>query len=244
MNVLAYNYETEIMWCDIGGANNATIFASAWLNWARAQGRQVTFNSRCGLTGDYSTPEYETNAGSVARKWESTRGMDPFSFGYNYQTPDDQYLTGEGIVQALVDIVSKNGNFLLDIGPRNDGTIAEIMSTNLKAAGVWIKAHAESIFKTRYWLKTPGLDPLRYTTTTEAFYIHVLKAPTTGNVSIPDPIPYLSGDNVTVVGGSLAGMVVPLVENKDGTYTLIISDVVLAADQYVWTFKISYSRST
>lgn len=57
-NILAYNYDTELMWCDIGGANNATIFASNWLNWARDQGRQVTFNSRCGLAGDFDNPEY------------------------------------------------------------------------------------------------------------------------------------------------------------------------------------------
>lgn len=57
-NVLAYNYDTEIMWCDIAGsANNATIFASEWINWARDQGRQVTFNSRCGIAGDFDTPE-------------------------------------------------------------------------------------------------------------------------------------------------------------------------------------------
>lgn len=57
MNELAYEYNTEIMWCDIGGANNATIFASKWLNWARGQGRQVTFNNRCGIPGDFTTPE-------------------------------------------------------------------------------------------------------------------------------------------------------------------------------------------
>jgi alpha-L-fucosidase len=57
-NTLAYDYDTEIMWCDIAGSpNNATIFASAWINWARDKGRQVTFNSRCGLTGDFDTPE-------------------------------------------------------------------------------------------------------------------------------------------------------------------------------------------
>ena len=57
MNQLAYDYETEIMWCDIGGANNATIFASQWINWARKQGRQVAFNNRCGISGDFDTPE-------------------------------------------------------------------------------------------------------------------------------------------------------------------------------------------
>lgn len=59
MNELAYNYDTEIMWCDIGGANNATIFASNWLNWAKSHGRQVTFNNRCGISGDFATPEYD-----------------------------------------------------------------------------------------------------------------------------------------------------------------------------------------
>ena len=58
MRQLAYDYETDIMWCDVGGANNATIFAAEWLNWARDQGRQVTFNNRCGLSGDFDTPEY------------------------------------------------------------------------------------------------------------------------------------------------------------------------------------------
>lgn len=57
MRQLAYQYETELMWCDIGGANNSTIFASEWLNWARDQGRQVTFNNRCGIPGDFDTPE-------------------------------------------------------------------------------------------------------------------------------------------------------------------------------------------
>lgn len=58
MNLLAYTYDTDLMWCDIGGANNATIFASNWLNAARQQNRQITFNDRCGISGDFSTPEY------------------------------------------------------------------------------------------------------------------------------------------------------------------------------------------
>lgn len=53
--------------------------------------------------------------------------MDPFSFGYNYQTPDNQYLNGNDIIHSLVDTVSKNGNLLLDIGPTHNGSIAQIM---------------------------------------------------------------------------------------------------------------------
>lgn len=58
MRTLAYDYETEMIWCDIGGANNSTEVISAWLNWAQAQGRQVTYNNRCGISSnDFTTPE-------------------------------------------------------------------------------------------------------------------------------------------------------------------------------------------
>lgn len=242
-NILAYDYETEIMWCDIAGsANNATIFASAWINWARNQGRQVTFNSRCGIAGDFDTPEYSTNSGTVVRKWESNRGMDPFSFGYNYQTPDDSYMTGEDIVQSLVDIVSKNGNFLLDIGPKNDGTIPAIMQSGLLDAGSWIKAHSESIFETRYWSVTPGLNDFRYTTTQNAFYVHYLTTPPP-TLLVPDPVPYLPGDTVTILGGSLNGTIIPVTWNSNKTITLLLSDELIASDQYAWTFKLDYTSS-
>ncbi|KAL3952492.1 hypothetical protein ACCO45_012435 [Purpureocillium lilacinum] len=155
MKTLAYEYGVDIMWCDISGSpNNMTILAAPWLNWARDHRRQVTFNNRCGLKGDFDTPEYTTNNETVERKWEASRGMDPHSYGYNYQTPDDKYLTGENITRTLVDIVSKNGNFLLDIGPAHDGSIPEIMQKGLRDAGRWIKGHGEAIFNTRYWKVT------------------------------------------------------------------------------------------
>ena len=75
--------------------------------------------------------------------------MDPFSFGFNYQTPLNQYLTGNDVIQSLVDIVSKNGNFLLDIGPMHNGSIPQIMKSGLSDAGSWLKTHGEGIYNTR-----------------------------------------------------------------------------------------------
>ncbi|GJN69894.1 alpha-L-fucosidase [Purpureocillium lilacinum] len=240
MKTLAYEYGVDIMWCDISGSpNNMTILAAPWLNWARDHRRQVTFNNRCGLKGDFDTPEYTTNNETVERKWEASRGMDPHSYGYNYQTPDDKYLTGENITRTLVDIVSKNGNFLLDIGPAHDGSIPEIMQKGLRDAGRWIKGHGEAIFDTRYWKVTPGVDPLRYTTTRDAFYIHHLGAPSV-SLSIPDPVPYLPGDKVTVVGGKQHGKSVPVSWDGIGKLTLKLSDEVIKGDEYVWAFKIEY----
>lgn len=85
MQILAYDYETDIMWCDCGAANGTAAFASDWWNKAREQGREVTINSRCGVAevADFDTPEYATFSTSQPRKWESNQGMDPYSYGYN-----------------------------------------------------------------------------------------------------------------------------------------------------------------
>jgi alpha-L-fucosidase len=244
MNILAYDYETDIMWCDIGGPSLSDDFAAPWLNHALQQNRQVTFNDRCGsvngvaISGDYATPEYASTTSLSPKHWEACRGMDPFSFGYNYMTPDSDYLNASSIVTTLVDIVSKNGNLLLDIGPKADGTIASIMQTNLRAAGEWIRAHSESIFDTKYWPNGPGSGNFRYSTTNDAFYIHYLVKPG-DSLTVPDAVPYLPGDKVTVIGGSKNGVVV---DSRLVGQNLVLSvpDDISSADNYTWTFKISY----
>lgn len=182
---------------------------------------------------------YTTNGDTVVAKWESNRGMDPFSFGFNYVTPDDQYLTGEDIVQSLVDIVSKNGNFLLDIGPTHNGSIPQIMQTGLLDAGSWIIPHGEGIYDTRYYSITPGTGNLRYTTLQDAFYIFYLTQPPS-TLTITDPIPWLPGDTVTALGGSANGTVIPTTRDSSGL-VLQIPESVVNGDKYAWVFKIAYT---
>ncbi|KAF5529802.1 alpha-L-fucosidase [Fusarium mexicanum] len=207
MKILANEYETDYMWCDIGGANNATIFAS-----------------EC---------------------WESNRGMDPYSFGFNYMTPDDAYMTGEEVINSLVDIVSKNGNFLHDIGPTHNGSIPQIMQTVLLDAGKWLSTHGEPIYETRLWWTTSGQNNFRYTTRPQyspAFYIHYLTKPPSYLV-VPDLVPYLPGDTVTLLGDSGAGTVIDVDWLSNGSIALHIPDEAIDGDQYVWTFKLDYTSS-
>lgn len=121
MQILA-NMGTEIMWCDIGGPNMTAEFAAEYFNSKAQKGEQVMINNRCGVPGDFDTPEYARYSAVQRRKWESNLGLDPFSYGYNQATPDSAYLDPASIVTSLVDIVSKNGNFLLDIGPTANGS--------------------------------------------------------------------------------------------------------------------------
>lgn len=167
--------------------------------------------------------------------------MDPHSYGYNHVTPDNEYMTGEAIVTSLIDIVANNGNFLLDIGPRGDGSIAEIMQTNLRDAGAWIRARGEAIFDTTYWSVTAGADPFRYTMTEYAFYIHHIGQPPRV-LAIPDPVPFLPGDRVTALGGTANGTPVGFTWTGIGTLKLVLPDAVITGDKYIWTFKIEYVR--
>jgi alpha-L-fucosidase len=240
MNALA-DLGTEIMWCDIGGPNKTAEFASAWFNRvAHEENRQVAMNARCGLPGDFDTPEYARFAGVQVRKWESNLGMDPFSYGYNRATPLAQYMNASTLVTSLVDIVSKNGNFLLDVGPQANGTIVDVEQRNLREAGVWIKSHAKAIFNTTYWFVTPQEgENIRFTTTLNAFYILSLVKPDT-SIVLDNPVPWVEGDSVTVVGGEKDGTVIPSEQLSNGSLRLNVSHEIADADQYTWVFKISY----
>lgn len=215
-------------------------WASAWFNTAAEQNRQVVMNARCGLPGDFDTPEYARFPGVQVRKWESNLGMDPFSYGYNRATPTASYMNASSIVTSLVDIVSKNGNFLLDVGPTANGTIIDVETQHLREAGVWIKDHAEAIFNTTYWFVAPqeGTN-IRFTTTVDAFYILCMARPN-GTLTLESKVPWVQGDDVTVVGGSKKGTVVSSKMNSNGSLTLEVPSEVSDADKWTWVFKIPY----
>ncbi|KAF2099507.1 glycoside hydrolase [Rhizodiscina lignyota] len=239
MQTLA-NMGTEIMWCDIGGPNLTAEWASGWFNQAADENRQVVMNARCGLPGDFDTPEYARYPGVQVRKWESNLGMDPFSYGFNRATPLASYMNASTLVTSLVDIVSKNGNFLLDVGPMANGTIIDVEQQHLRQAGTWIKDHAEAIFNTTYWFVTPQEgDNVRFTQTDDAFYILCMARPN-GTLTLESEVPWVQGDQVTVVGGGKKGTVVPTKLNSNGSLTIDVSDEVADADKWTWVFKITY----
>ncbi|KAK8157485.1 putative alpha-L-fucosidase [Phyllosticta citrichinensis] len=239
--ILAYKYETEIMWCDCGAANGSAGFMSKWFNEANALGRQITINSRCGIAegSDFSTPEYLTFSSVSTRKWESSQGMDPYSYGYNRATPDSDYMNASTVVTKLVDMTSKNGNFLLDIGPKADGTIVDVEAQALRAAGVWIKKHAEAIFNSTYWfIEAEEGEHIRFTQTNDAFYILFLEEPVAGqDVVIHAPLPIYDGDIVTVLTEDIE---VKWSRGDDGI-SFSWPKEMAGKGEYCWVLKIEYA---
>jgi alpha-L-fucosidase len=130
----------------------------AWLFNESPVKDQVVINDRWGSDtrhkhGGYWTTEYTPGMSGMEHPWEESRGMG-FSYGYNRAERLEDYHTGRELVTMLVDIVSRGGNLLLDIGPNADGTIPVIMQERLVQIGAWLKVNGEAIYGTRPWKAT------------------------------------------------------------------------------------------
>ncbi|MCX5441657.1 MULTISPECIES: alpha-L-fucosidase [unclassified Streptomyces] len=237
---LIHDYDPQLLWCDIGGVNDSRNVLAEFFNHGKNRPKpyEVAVNNRSGIGfHDFTTPEYTTYDNTVVAKWESSRGLDPYSYGYNAETPDDRYMSTEEVVHSLVDIVSKNGNFLLDIGPRADGTIPEIMQTRLRETGHWLKTNGEAVYDTTYWSRMAQLgEDLRFTVRpNKAFYIHSLAEPG-ATLTVEAAVPVRPGDKVTMLGYDR-----PLNwRTTGGSFVVDVPAAARAAGEHVWVFKVEW----
>ncbi len=156
---------------------------------------------------DARTPEYAVFPEIRRDKWESVRGMDK-SFGYNRTSREEDFIGHDELVHSLVDIVSKNGNLLLNVGPRGEDTaIPEPQLRRLEWLGDWTSRYGEALRGTRPWRRAEGRTreglPLRFTARGDTCYAVVLGRPEGGElglVGLGAAAP-ASGGRLALVGG-------------------------------------------
>ena len=115
---------------------------------------EVVVNDRWGKDcrhkhGGYWTTEYAAGMQDGSHPWEESRGM-AYSYGLNRAERVDDYKSAREFILVLVDLVSRGGNLLLDIGPAADGTIPPLMEQRLLEIGDWLKVNGEAIYGTRF----------------------------------------------------------------------------------------------
>jgi len=135
-----------------------------------------------GVGGDLETPEQFIPAtGFPGRNWEVCMTMNG-NWGYNAY--DDRWKSTTDLLQKLIDIASKGGNFLLNVGPNQYGVIPEVCQQNLKEIGDWLKINGESIYGTQA-SPFPYLSYGRATRKGQIIYLQVFDWPKDGILNVP-----------------------------------------------------------
>lgn len=211
---LVDRYQTMILWNDIAypAATDLNVLFAEYYN-ALPEGvvnNRFTQRFQLGPDGnivtdnfhDFETPEYASYPEIRAKKWESCRGIGA-SFGYNRNEGPAQHLTVEDLVRSFVDIVSKNGNLLLNIGPMADGTIPDIQHERLLGLGKWLDVNGAAIFDTQSWVVANGETDsgvaVRFTQKDSDLYATLLATPATRTLELKG-LRCVEGTTITLLG--------------------------------------------
>lgn len=164
-------------------------------------------NDRIGVPGDYVTPEQFVPAAiptkqvhfnavdqSVNQKlkpgipapedfqlWETCMTINN-TWAYNEH--DHDYKSSQFLIRSLVEVASRGGNFLLNVGPRPDGTIQPEFQERLRAIGDWISVNGDSIYGTTYG-PVQGVKEIRTTAKRETVFVHIFDWPS-ASLHVPD----------------------------------------------------------
>jgi alpha-L-fucosidase len=143
---LMSNYgKIDILWYDMPVPLDAQQWKSVEMNRMVYELQpDIIINNRNLAAGDFSTPEQTTQPGRG--DWESCMTMND---SWSYLAGDNNWKSTQQLVQNLVECARDGGNYLLDIGPRADGSVPEPSISRLRAIGTWLRNNGDAIYATQ-----------------------------------------------------------------------------------------------
>lgn len=213
---LIERFAPDVLWNDIdwpdGGKGHEDFAVAALLRryFDRVPGGVV--NDRWGVPyHGYLTREYTTIDEILEPVWESTRGLG-YSFGYNQAEDTRHSLSGDELVRMFVDVVSKNGNLLINVGPRADGSIPDLQVKAMRELGAWLRVNGDAVYSTRPWIRAGEATgaPRAYTASAGRVHLHAMD-PSRGTIALPADLAGLTARwaDGTVATTDADGVIIP-----------------------------------
>jgi alpha-L-fucosidase len=175
---------------------------------------------------NYLTPEQHIPENGLPYPWETCLTM---ANSWSY-VPGDTYKSTEELVKKLVDVVSKGGNFLLNIGPSPAGTLDSNAYDRLKGMGEWMKINGKAIYNSRAYSSFHEGDDIRFTQSKDGqtIYIFLLKKP--GTQVAFQKIPFVKNMRAVLLGNKGAlkiaagseGIKIILPANINGSHVWVL----------------------
>ncbi len=228
---LIAKYHPAVLWNDIDWpkSGNAMKVEADYYN-AIPDG---VVDDRFGIKhADFTSPEYAKLDHISEKKWEECRGLGR-SFGYNRAEGEAETIAPQELITLLVDIVSKNGNLLLDVGPEADGTIPAVQMDRLVKLGAWLKQNGDAIYGTTPWTRADGKTSdgtdLRFTRKGSTLNAILLAKPKSSTITLTD-VAARPGSKMHLLGSSDAitwtasgkDLQVKLPANLPGNYAYVL----------------------
>jgi alpha-L-fucosidase len=173
---LCTNYgRIDVLWYDGAWPWNAEAWQSAKLNtMVRKLQPHILINNRSQLPEDFDTPEQQISAPKdLKRAWETCMTIND---NWGYSAGDQNWKSTRQLIYNLVHCATGAGNYLLNVGPKRDGTIPSQSIKRLKEIGRWMKVNGESIYRSEHCPFGGGMIGLT-TARGSTVYLHILRWP-------------------------------------------------------------------